>query len=666
MKGRLAKTFFATVALLCALAPASHAAVNFEPKQDYPAADAFALTTGDFNADGLVDVATANFGGTDISVLLGNGDGTLRSPINTGGPTQQTSIAAGDVNGDGRDDLVLVHLGNAVTRFLSQGDGTFGAGASDAVGGSPQDVILTQLDANPSLDIAVASQGSDRIDILLNDGAGNFSPAGSVNHVGVGGTPEGLAAADFDADGDNDLAIGAVGGGEIAVARNTGAGVFDPPTPLGTDGQKLVAGDFNGDGRPDIGASRTTTGTIAVLLRNTANTGFEAATTFDPLPSELNAISQLATDDLDGDGQLDLAFGHITGSQAGKVTVAIGRGDGQFDLGSHEPAGAQPRETVIADFNRDGNPDLATANDGPNTVSVLLARAPAVSITGIDFGGQQIGTTSATRNVTLTNNGASRLRPGAVSLGGPNADQFAIVSNSCSGANLPIGGTCTVGVRFSPSTPGTKNAAVSIASNGAGSPHVTPVTGTGAVPGLIQVGSCVNPFNGTGAADTITGSNFGDNISGFGGNDVLNGLSGNDCLTGGPGNDRMNSGEGHDTIEGNSGNDVALGGTHNDRVNGGSGRDRLSGEAGNDRLSGASGNDSLSGGAGNDTLSGSSGNDKLSGGSGKNRYSGGSGNDTIKARNRRGRETVDCGPGRDRATVDRGDRVKRCERVSRR
>ena len=71
------------------------------------------------------------------------------------------------------------------------------------------------------------------------------------------------------------------------------------------------------------------------------------------------------------------------------------------------------------------------------------------------------------------------------------------------------------------------------------------------------------------------------------------------------------------------------------------------------------------GGAGNDKLDGGSGNDRLSGGRGRNRYAAGAGKDTVNARNRK-RERVDCGPGRDKATVDRSDRVRRCERVKRR
>ncbi len=617
MTGRLVGTMAAATAVLGVFASSAGAAVNFEPKQDFPAADAFSLATGDFNNDGLADVATSSFAGTNFSVLLGNGDGTLRAAQNTGGPSQQSGNATGDFNGDGRSDIVVITIStDDVVVFLSNGDGTFGAGTPLNVGAAPQGVIVTNLNADSTPDIAVATQTGDTIDLFLGNGTGGFSAAPPINHA-LTGNPDGVAAGDFDADGDNDLAIGTTGGGEVAFARNQGAATFDAPVGLGTTGQRVASGDINNDGRPDIAASRTINGDVAIILRNAANTGFDAATTFDPIPAVVNAIAQVAVADLDGDGALDLAIPQVNGPQAGKTSVAIGRGNGQFDLGSHETVGATPRSVVVADFNRDGNPDLATANDGPNSVSVLRATPPTASVTlALAFGDQAQNTDSAVQDIVVSNNGAPRLRPGAVNLGGPNGDQFRIVSNTCTGANLAPGSACTVGVGFRPNGLGSRSANLAISSNGAGSPHAVALTGTGA----LRAGACANRRSGNARNNRLTGTRAGDRLLGLGGNDILNGLGGADCLFGGAGNDRLN---------------------------GGAGRDRLNGGAGRDRMSGGTGNDSLSGG------------------SGRNRYSGGSGNDRINARNRR-IETIDCGTGRDRVTADRRDRVRRCERVRRR
>ena len=173
-------------------------------------------------------------------------------------------------------------------------------------------------------------------------------------------------------------------------------------------------------------------------------------------------------------------------------------------------------------------------------------------------------------------------------------------------------------------------------------PVVAPPSGPSLLPG-----ACANRRAGGPGKDRLVGTAFGDRLLGGRGNDRLSGGGGKDCLGGGRGNDRVS------------------GGTNNDRVGGDSGNDRLGGDSGNDRLSGGSGRDRLNGGRGRDRMSGGSGNDRITAGGG-DRVSGGSGNDAISARNRR-RDRIDCGSGRrDRVRADRRDRLRRCERVSRR
>src|SRR3954463_507818 len=146
---------------------------------------------------------------------------------------------------------------------------------------------------------------------------------------------------------------------------------------------------------------------------------------------------------------------------------------------------------------------------------------------------------------------------------------------------------------------------------------------------------------------------------------------GNDLLTGTPGADLLCGLFGNDTINGLAGNDTLWGDACGKlaKVSAAAvlrdGNDTLSGGAGNDSLYGAGGNDSLRGGKGNDRLFGGAGNDKLDGGESAGSLRGGAGNDSITARNRK-HDTVDCGAGRrDSATVDRADRVRRCEKVRR-
>jgi hypothetical protein len=178
-------------------------------------------------------------------------------------------------------------------------------------------------------------------------------------------------------------------------------------------------------------------------------------------------------------------------------------------------------------------------------------------------------------------------------------------------------------------TPGDHNAAVD-----------TLVTGASVAPPAITLtgAACVNPSFGGRDDDVLFGSSFGDRMFGRQGRDLLRGRAGNDCLWGG---------EGADVLDGDGGDDQLWGGDGRDRLFGGSGVDRLLG------------------GAKSDELHGDTGNDQLFPGSGRDRAWGGPGNDTISARDG-SRDVIDCGAGLDRVTADRRDRLRGCERVSRR
>jgi Ca2+-binding RTX toxin-like protein len=179
------------------------------------------------------------------------------------------------------------------------------------------------------------------------------------------------------------------------------------------------------------------------------------------------------------------------------------------------------------------------------------------------------------------------------------------------------------------STPGDHSAAVD-----------TRVTGASvAPPPLTLAGApCANATFGGRDDDVLLGSGFGDRMYGRQGRDLVRGGAGNDCLYGG---------EGADVLDGDGGDDTLIGGD---------GRDRLFGGAGNDRLLG---------GAKGDELHGDTGNDQLLAGTGRDRVWGGAGNDVISARDG-SRDVIDCGAGLDRVTADRRDRLRGCERVSRR
>jgi uncharacterized repeat protein (TIGR01451 family) len=179
-------------------------------------------------------------------------------------------------------------------------------------------------------------------------------------------------------------------------------------------------------------------------------------------------------------------------------------------------------------------------------------------------------------------------------------------------------------------TPGDHAAAVDTLVTGA---SVPPPTGP-----TLASPPCVNPGFGGRDDDVLFGSAFGDRLFGRAGRDLLRGRAGNDCLYGGDGND---------VLDGDGGDDS------------------LWGSDGRDRLFGGSGNDRLLGGAKADELHGDTGDDELAAGTGRDRVWGGPGDDTISARDG-SRDVIDCGAGLDRVRADRRDRLRGCERVTRR
>lgn len=168
-------------------------------------------------------------------------------------------------------------------------------------------------------------------------------------------------------------------------------------------------------------------------------------------------------------------------------------------------------------------------------------------------------------------------------------------------------------------------------------------------------GPCSNPVEGTSDIDAITGREFGEYFNLLGGNDSVMAGAGDDCIDGGTGRDVMYGEDGADRIRGEDGDDQLIGGPGPDVGFGGAGHDRALGGADADRLFGGAGADSLNGGAGADLLAG---------GRGRDRLSGGPGDDFLRSRDGL-RERIVCGAGRDRAIVDRRDRVFGCEVVRR-
>jgi hypothetical protein len=211
----------------------------------------------DFNRDAKLDLALSDQAG-GISVLLGHGDGTFGTAVNfpiTGG-SFANSLVGGDFNGDGILDIAASNpgppnfFGTNVSVLLGKGDGTFGSPTDFPVGVTPYPMATADFNADHKLDIAVANYHSFSVSVLLGHGDGTFAPQLETPD---GPFPVGLGAADFNGDGKPDLASGGAAT-SLAILLGHGDGTVGPVNEVAalTSTQGLAVADFDRDGKPDV------------------------------------------------------------------------------------------------------------------------------------------------------------------------------------------------------------------------------------------------------------------------------------------------------------------------------------------------------------------------------------------------------------------------------
>jgi hypothetical protein len=352
---------------------------------------------GDFNEDGIPDLAIENAGDDSISILQGKGDGTFlpaaaipsigTPPCETISLQSNCAIVVGDFNDDGHADLALTSGNdNTVVILEGHGNGSFTpfSGSPISVGSFPEALKIGDFNNDGILDLAVANSENSTISILLGNGDGTFTAAiGSPVSTGIGSFPFFLAVGDFNRDGNADLAVVNGQDNSVSILLGDGEGGFTPAAgspihfPNAPGLCPIVTADFNGDGIIDLAVADFSTNTVYILLGNGDGTFLFPG---QPIGVGPNPFSMTALD-YNSDGITDLAVGNYNDNPnppSGSVTLLIGRGDGSFSTPlAPLTVGQLPTDVVTADFNRDGKPDLAIPNSYNTFTTILLNTSTA-------------------------------------------------------------------------------------------------------------------------------------------------------------------------------------------------------------------------------------------------------------------------------------------------
>jgi hypothetical protein len=302
----------------------------------------------------------------------------LASKVDSSTGIYPTAIATADIDGDGKPDVVVTNSNdNTISIFRNTstiGSISLASKINYITGSIPNGIAIGDIDGNGKPDVVVTNRNSSSISILRNTStSGSISFAGKIDST-TGIHPYGIAISDIDGDGKPDVVVTNAVSNTISVFRNTStsgnvslASKVDYTT--GTMPYGIAIADIDGDGKPDIAVTNVNSNNISVF-RNTSTSGNVS------LESKVDYTTgwcpwRMAIADIEGDGKPDVVVTNEASntmsvfrntSTSGNISLA-----GKTDFAT----GTVPYGIAIADLDGDEKPDLVAANYGSNTISLL-------------------------------------------------------------------------------------------------------------------------------------------------------------------------------------------------------------------------------------------------------------------------------------------------------
>jgi len=372
--------------------------------------NADSMTIGDFNLNGILDLAVVTQPSGMLSILNGNRDGSFTPGANYATGNLPSGIIAADFTGSGQLDFAITNSSdNTITIFLANGPGNFRPGSVIPVPDVyPTGVLAADFNGDGKIDLAVVNtcgissgscapaagpvQARGTVSILLGNGDGTFTPtsASLTTRLFTNNGPNAIAAADFNGDGFIDLAITNQGGHDLTILMGNGDGTFTLAVNSPFTGifpSALTVGDFNGDGNIDIAVTNPSDNTVSILLNQNCPSVPSVYCTFltgPPPPIAVgNHPTAIVVGDMNEDGFLDLV---VANSLSNSISVLLGDGTGHFtpvvpsQFSPPFSTGQFPLAVVLGDFNHDGRLDIATANAFGSYSVLTQAAVPQVTL----------------------------------------------------------------------------------------------------------------------------------------------------------------------------------------------------------------------------------------------------------------------------------------------